>query len=785
MTTSSVDLAGELARGTESAPPGPPAPVGPDRRGGGPLRRGVERGMAATLAVAALLFVLLALPTWAADHHVVGPALLVLSLALAGSMVAALPLALLRHPGPVNTGLWLPVVAYVGLLVVEPFTLRDALPAGSTPWLLGLSLIAFSCTAVAEPSPVRAAAICAGLDLALACVYAGRSTATHTLVDLIGLGLLAGALVLGVRALRASADRADDVEGRARLLVEAHERRVATDAERAHTDALLHDTVLAALLAAAAGGASGRASAMARSSLDVLTVPDGRPTAARPSLTLGEAVSAAEGELSPFRGHARLDLAPARDVRLPHDVADALVGATVQALTNSVRHAGGAAARAAVARAAVAVPLPGGGVRVTVSDDGVGFDTAGVPAERLGVRVSVLERVASVGGVADVVSAPGEGTVVTLEWRPGTGGTSVPVRRPGRDLLELVPRRRLYQALGALILVAVLAASLDALIVTRAYGSVVASLLGLLILPTLLRGARAGTMSDLAAWGTTAVSCLLCAVATIGLDPATFDCVSIARYTCGVLAGAVMGWMAGRRGPPLVAVGVLVVQIAVWAGPYGVLRLGLAAEIVIVVAGLLMHRAVRRVGAAADVAAHTHRALTTKHAELDAFHAEGRRRLRHARRTAAPMLQRIVDAGGELDEAARAECRVLEQALRDEIRGRGLLNDAVRATVSAHRRRGALVQVLDDGGLDDIAPADLDDLLDEVARHLEPVRSSRIVVRSGGPDSDTAVTVVALTTDETAAALGLDVDDEVDLWVAIPRPGTAGGEPTRRRGGPA
>jgi len=783
MTTSSVDLAGELARGTESASP-VDRPDQVDGGGAGPLRRGVERGMAATLAVVALLFVLLALPTWAADHQAGGPTLLVLSFSLAGSMVAALPLALLRHPGPVRTGLWLPVVAYVGLLVVEPFTLRDALPVGSTPWLLGLSLIAFSCTAVAEPSPVRAAAICAGLDLALACVYGGRFPATHTLVDLIGLGLLAGALVLGVRALRASADRADDVERRARLLVERHERRVATDAERSHTDAVLHDTVLAALLAAAAGGASGRAAAMARSSLDILAAPDDRPSAARPSLTFGEAVSAAEGELSAFRGLARLDLAPARDVRLPHDVADALIGAAVQALSNSVRHAGGASARGGVARAAVAVPLAGGGMRVTVSDDGVGFDTAGVPAERLGVRVSVLERVAAAGGTADVVSAPGEGTVVTLEWRPGTVG-SRPARRPGRDLLELIPRRRLYQALGALILVAVLVASLDALIVTRAYGSVVASLLGLLVLPTLLRGARAGTMSDAAAWGTTAVGCLLCAVATIGLDPATFDCVSIARYTCGVLAGAVMGWMAGRRGPPLVAVGVLVVQIAVWAGPLGVLRLGLAAEIVIVVAGLLMHRAVRRVSAAADVAARTHHVLTTKHAELDAFHAEGRRRLRHARRTAAPMLERIVDAGGELDEAARAECRVLEQALRDEIRGRGLLNDAVRATVSAHRRRGALVQVLDDGGLDDIAPADLDALLDEVARHLEPVRSSRIVVRSGGPDSDTAVTVVALTTDETAAALGLDVDDEVDLWVTIPRPGGAGGEPTRRSGGPA
>jgi hypothetical protein len=39
-----------------------------------------------------------------------------------------------------------------------------------------------------------------------------------------------------------------------------------------------------------------------------------------------------------------------------------------------------------------------------------------VPTERLGVRVSILERVASAGGRAEIDSAPGTGTVVRLRW---------------------------------------------------------------------------------------------------------------------------------------------------------------------------------------------------------------------------------------------------------------------------------------------------------------------------------------------------------------------------------
>jgi hypothetical protein len=79
------------------------------------------------------------------------------------------------------------------------------------------------------------------------------------------------------------------------------------------------------------------------------------------------------------------------------------------------------------------------------------------------------------------------------------------------------------------------------------------------------------------------------------------------------------------------------------------------------------------------------------------------------------------------------------------------------------------VQVLDDGGLEGTEPDCLTALLDDVACRLETVQSSRIVVRTSHPESDTAITIVASTPDETAVALGLDSDDDVDLWVSIPR----------------
>ena len=62
---------------------------------------------------------------------------------------------------------------------------------------------------------------------------------------------------------------------------------------------------------------------------------------------------------------------------------------------------------------------PEGGARVTVADDGVGFDLDAPHPGRFGL-VGMSERAARVGAVLTLVSAPGEGTEVVVRWRPST-----------------------------------------------------------------------------------------------------------------------------------------------------------------------------------------------------------------------------------------------------------------------------------------------------------------------------------------------------------------------------
>ncbi len=86
--------------------------------------------------------------------------------------------------------------------------------------------------------------------------------------------------------------------------------------------------------------------------------------------------------------------------------AAALVGAVREALNNVHKHAN---ANTVVVRCETSET----GARVVVSDDGVGVDLAHAVAG-IGLRHSIIERMASTGGHATVASAPGKGMFVTL-----------------------------------------------------------------------------------------------------------------------------------------------------------------------------------------------------------------------------------------------------------------------------------------------------------------------------------------------------------------------------------
>ena len=93
---------------------------------------------------------------------------------------------------------------------------------------------------------------------------------------------------------------------------------------------------------------------------------------------------------------------------------DALVAAVGEAATNAAKWSG----RPTVS---VFVEVVDGRVEAFVRDTGVGFDPEQIADDRLGVRESILGRMERVGGTAEIVSAPGDGTEVRLAVAVATG----------------------------------------------------------------------------------------------------------------------------------------------------------------------------------------------------------------------------------------------------------------------------------------------------------------------------------------------------------------------------
>jgi signal transduction histidine kinase len=118
--------------------------------------------------------------------------------------------------------------------------------------------------------------------------------------------------------------------------------------------------------------------------------------------------------------------ANARDIpeRLPHDVALCLFRIAQEGLRNVARHAG-------ASRAEVCLRRLNGGLQLSVTDNGVGFDPARHRTRTSLGHGSMRQRVYHLGGIIDIHSSPGRGTMV-LAWVPLKGELSEPSARAAR-----------------------------------------------------------------------------------------------------------------------------------------------------------------------------------------------------------------------------------------------------------------------------------------------------------------------------------------------------------------
>jgi len=208
-------------------------------------------------------------------------------------------------------------------------------------------------------------------------------------------------------------------------------------------------------------------------------------------------------------------------------------------------------------------------------------------------------------------------------------------------------------------------------------------------------------------------------------------------------------------------------------GPAGLLSLGIVGSASWVAVSHILSSALAKATRDAHRFTMAEREATDWQAAQEAHVYERQFRLGQTSAMALSMLRQIQDAGGDLSDVQRQECLHLEGAIRDEIRGRKLLNDAVRDEVMIARRRGATVTLLDEGGLDDLSEHELDRILNRLALAIHETNADKVIARTVPEGSDVAVTVVGLRSvaDGESVALGQDSleDDEVDLWLEIPR----------------
>lgn len=278
-----------------------------------------------------------------------------------------------------------------------------------------------------------------------------------------------------------------------------------------------------------------------------------------------------------------------------------------------------------------------------------------------------------------------------------------------------------------------------------------AALYALLTLLALLPWARIDGRAKLPTWvALMAVvgSALVTAAVTGALSPA--EATTHATWHVSAV-GTLMVIVLVRGHEVLAWVGtaILVVESLVWVGLGTSVTMGITGSIIWVAGASVLTHALDRLARDSATLQQGERRSALWHAEREAHREERLERLSAAERRAAPMLREILLASGNLAAPTRAEAVLLEAGMRDEIRGRALLSDAVRTEALAARRRGVDVRLFDEGGIDTLPAGRCAEIHAEIADALSQMDGGQIIVRTvQSPDSPIAVTVVGLGPDE-------------------------------------
>jgi signal transduction histidine kinase len=381
-------------------------------------RKQVEIVLSRSVAAGSLVFAAQTVgPLLSQDRECNPVWLLAVSIATVASLVFALLCSILIRFVRISHGIV--ALVFVGALVTWPFVVVTPHSPTDSQWLYYLLTVGTSTAAIAFPTRWSAAYL-----FVVPSIYGivrmtpagGGEQIPEAILDSVYSIILGGAVVVLITMLRQTATNVDIAQSAALERYGHAVRHHATEVERVQVDSIVHDSVLTTLLSAARAytpEAKTLAALMAGNAIGylhdaALVQPDDGSTV-RLRAVAQRIADAADGMSRPFQVRA-VEVGP-RSV--PAGVGEAIVAAATQAMVNSVQHAGESSR---VKRWVAIKGIRPGGIQVEVGDNGAGFDADSVPTERLGLRVSIVERVGNAGGVVTVHSQPHRGATITVQW---------------------------------------------------------------------------------------------------------------------------------------------------------------------------------------------------------------------------------------------------------------------------------------------------------------------------------------------------------------------------------
>lgn len=652
-------------------------------------------------------------------------------------------------------------------LVTWPWAWQSQQAATSSPWLWTCLAVASICLAITMGTAWGLGySIAAGLLFAVIRMTPSGQGAplVGAVQDMIVLVMNAAVVIVALGVVGNSFKDLDEIEENSRREATAAAIEEALLEERHRLDGIVHDEVMTTLVSAANHPDDEAVHKQAQRAVERLAQAEA-PTDTRLPVTgeqltwlMGDVV----GTLVPqARVTSELD-----DLLVPQQVASTLGMVVREVALNIAKHS-----QAENVQVSLTSPTAGA-MMISIADDGVGFDPEQVPKRRLGLQVSVVYRMWAIGGHAEILSAPGQGTVVNLTWTPTEqlhasepeAEGSRPRTRRGMPEIPDLSRPMLVRLVWILV-------ALQFLLGWTSLNQVTS------IMPVLLAQVLAVAATVLALWRSqddrmpalhaVAVVAILLAVTLINqMALPTGHWPGYATWHSNVVMVLLIVILV--RGQERIAwIGVVAYALvsAAWAifqglgvgdtlrvgfGPFSWMLVAQLLQIWLIDMGDRMNTSRRSSAAANKAIAQSFSKLVLRDVWLTQLRAQ-----------VGPLLNRIADSEYGLTDEERAACLAQESRLRDAMRAGNLVTEFTSDAIDVARSRGVDVRLVDSRGTrlpEDVRAA----LTRHLGRLLTDSSTKRVVARAAPEGYEDVVTVLAVREDGTSELVGMDASGKMN-----------------------